>query len=48
MTRSTPRIALAVAIAAAAFVSLAAQRTIPAPESVFGWEPCADYKLATY
>jgi hypothetical protein len=26
-----------------------AQRTaIPTPQSVIGWEPCADYKLATY
>src|SRR5262245_3510030 len=25
-----------------------AQRTVPTPLSVIGWEPCADYKLATY
>jgi hypothetical protein len=25
-----------------------AQRTVPTPPSVIGWEPCADYKLATY
>jgi len=26
----------------------AAQTPIPTPRSVIGWEPCADYKLATY
>src|SRR5262245_35795319 len=25
-----------------------AQRGAPTPRSVIGWEPCADYKLATY
>jgi hypothetical protein len=25
-----------------------AQPAAPAPQSVIGWEPCADYKLATY
>jgi hypothetical protein len=25
-----------------------AQSTVPTPESVIGWAPCADYKLATY
>ena len=25
-----------------------AQCTVPTPQSVIGWEPCADYKLATY
>src|SRR5262245_1372862 len=25
-----------------------AQREVPTPLSVIGWEPCADYKLATY
>jgi hypothetical protein len=25
-----------------------AQPTVPTPQSIIGWEPCADYKLATY
>jgi len=39
-------IALSFAVAAAALPS--AQPTVPTPASVIGWEPCADYKLATY
>src|SRR5262249_36514140 len=27
---------------------LSAQRGVPTPRSVIGWEPCDDYKLATY
>src|SRR5207248_1688883 len=33
---------------ALAGVSTFAQTTAPTPESVIGWPPCADYKLATY
>src|SRR5262245_21400946 len=37
------------ALAAATGVALlSAQPTVPTPRSVIGWEPCADYKLATY
>src|SRR5262245_16348023 len=37
------------ALAAATGVALlSAQPTVPTPASVIGWEPCADYKLATY
>jgi len=49
MNRSTRSLALAVALAAMATAFAAAQRTaLPTPQSVIGWEPCADYKLATY
>ena len=46
MIRSTVRLVL-VALAVAA-VSPAAQPAVPTPAAVIGWEPCADYKLATY
>src|SRR5215468_2071198 len=36
------------AIAIAAGSTTAAQRGAPTPESVLGWQPCTDYKLATY
>jgi hypothetical protein len=39
---------LAAVIAALAQALPTAQRTVPTPRSVIGWEPCADYKLATY
>src|SRR4029077_7010341 len=48
MNRSTRSLALAVALAAIATAFASAQRTVPTPQSVIGWEPCADYKLATY
>ena len=48
MTRSTRSFALAAAIAAATVALPSAQRDVPTPQSVLGWEPCADYKLATY
>src|SRR5688572_18905151 len=38
--------AAAAAVLAVGFVS--AQAPIPTPASVFGFEPCADYKLANY
>jgi hypothetical protein len=38
-------VAVALALAAG---SPAAQPALPTPASVIGWEPCADYKLATY
>jgi hypothetical protein len=38
--------ALVLAIVGAALLS--AQPTVPTPRSVLGFEPCADYKLATY
>src|SRR5262249_41112147 len=43
--RSSPG---AAAIAAATVALPSAQRDVPTPQSVLGWEPCADYKLATY
>jgi hypothetical protein len=40
---------LALAIAVAAGVATpAGQASVPTPASVIGWEPCADYTLATY
>ena len=39
---------LAAALAMVAVASPTAQSTVPTPESVIGWAPCADYKLATY
>ena len=39
---------LVAASVALAGVSTFAQTTAPTPESVIGWPPCADYKLATY
>ncbi len=38
---------MASALALASIVA-AAQPAIPTPESVIGWRPCTDYKLATY
>jgi len=38
----------AMAQALAGVALLSAQSTAPTPRSVIGWEPCADYKLATY
>src|SRR5437016_12675075 len=42
------RTAAVVASAAVLATLVSAQPTIPTPQSVIGWEPCADYKLATY
>src|SRR5258708_21976398 len=42
------RTATVVALAAVLVAVLSAQPAIPTPQSVIGWEPCADYKLATY
>jgi hypothetical protein len=39
---------LAALVAGAAVAVAGAQTTVPTPESVIGWAPCADYKLATY
>ncbi|HEV2983823.1 MAG TPA: M14 metallopeptidase family protein, partial [Vicinamibacterales bacterium] len=35
-------------LVAAIVALLSAQPAVPTPQSVIGWEPCADYKLATY
>src|SRR5689334_23035656 len=42
------RHALGLVALALAVSSPAAQPSLPSPASVIGWEPCADYKLATY
>src|ERR1044072_8518173 len=47
MNRSLRSIALAAARAASGALP-SAQSGVPTPQSVVGWEPCADYKLATY
>ncbi|HMF96108.1 MAG TPA: M14 family metallopeptidase [Vicinamibacterales bacterium] len=41
-------IQLAAVLAAISVALVSAQRAVPTPASVLGWEPCADYKLATY
>ena len=48
MNRDPRSLALAAALAALTVALPAAQRAVPTPASVLGWEPCADYKLATY
>ena len=48
MHRSWRSIAIAATLATAGVALASAQRGIPSPASVIGWEPCADYKLATY
>jgi Zinc carboxypeptidase len=48
MNRHRRSIALAAMLAAASVALPSAQRAVPTPASVLGWEPCADYKLATY
>ncbi|MGE5243295.1 MAG: M14 family zinc carboxypeptidase [Betaproteobacteria bacterium] len=48
-TRSTPSVRAAALAALLALPAAAAgQRAVPTPESVFGFKPGADYKLATY
>ena len=48
MHRSWRSIAIAATLAMAGVALPSAQRGLPTPASVIGWEPCADYKLATY
>jgi hypothetical protein len=48
MHRSWRSIAIAATLATAGVALPSAQRSVPSPASVIGWEPCADYKLATY
>src|SRR5689334_18065667 len=48
MHRSWRSIAIAATLATASVAFPSAQRSIPSPAAVIGWEPCADYKLATY
>ena len=43
-----PVLRLALVLLLSAPVALLAQRGVPTPESVFGFRPGADYKLATY
>src|SRR5215467_9534154 len=44
----TRALLFALSMMAAAVALPSAQRDVPTPQSVLGWEPCADYKLATY
>src|SRR4030081_2723627 len=46
--RTFTKLATAVPCVAAVVALLSAQANVPPPLSVIGWEPCADYKLATY
>src|SRR5205823_13403504 len=48
MTRTTRAAAVAIALASLGVAIPFAQPTVPTPQSVIGFEPCADYKLATY
>jgi hypothetical protein len=48
MHRSWRSIAIAATLATVGVALPSAQRGLPSPASVIGWEPCADYKLATY
>jgi hypothetical protein len=48
LRRLVPSAVLAAALAFAAASSSTAQSPVPTPESVIGFPPCADYKLATY
>jgi hypothetical protein len=48
MTPNNRALLFALSLAAATVALPSAQRDVPAPQSVIGWEPCADYKLATY
>ena len=48
LRRLVPSAALAAALALVAVSATTAQSPVPAPESVIGFQPCADYKLATY
>lgn len=48
MIRNLRATACGLALAAAAVALPSAQRGVPTPQSVLGWDPCADYKLATY
>jgi zinc carboxypeptidase len=48
MTRATRVLLLALLPVVFGAVFPAAEPTLPTPASVIGWEPCADYKLATY
>ena len=48
LRRLVPSAALAATLALAAASATTAQSPVPTPESVIGFPPCADYKLATY
>jgi len=49
MTRTIRAVAIAIALACLGAAALPhAQPTVPTPRSAIGFEPCADYKLATY
>jgi len=48
MNRDRRPLALAAVLAVVSVAVIAAQRSVPTPASALGWEPCADYKLATY
>ncbi|HZT76538.1 MAG TPA: M14 family metallopeptidase [Vicinamibacterales bacterium] len=47
LTHPARRLLTVAALALCGLVA-AAQPSVPTPASVIGWEPCADYKLATY
>ena len=47
-TRRGTHLPFAIALVLFAVALPSAQLAVPTPGSVIGWEPCADYKLATY
>ena len=48
MTRTSHPLLAAIALASLGVAIPFAQPTVPTPQSVIGFEPCADYKLGTY
>src|SRR5213596_885077 len=46
--RTFRTLSAAFAVVSIAIALPSAQPTVPTPQSVIGFEPCADYKLATY
>ena len=48
MTRTSRVLVAAIGLASLGVAIPFAQPTVPTPQSVIGFEPCADYKLATY
>jgi len=48
LLRVSRRLLFAAALVVAVVTPPSAQPAAPTPQFVIGWEPCADYKLATY
>jgi hypothetical protein len=48
LLRVSSHVLFAAALVVAVVTPPSAQPAAPTPQSVIGWEPCGDYKLATY